>query len=45
MLSYHPRGRAEWVTPSGGVFGLGPAFYEESGGIFEPSAHYASLVT
>ena len=43
MLSYHPYENADWVTAQNGVFSLGDAFYEKSGGIYALSDHYESL--
>jgi L-alanine-DL-glutamate epimerase-like enolase superfamily enzyme len=45
MLSYHPRGKASWVQPEGGVYELGREFYKAGGGIFEPSPHYEEMFT
>jgi len=44
LESYHPRAGASWTQPCSGVFALGDDFFSCSGGIFEPSAHYAGLV-
>jgi hypothetical protein len=40
MAGYHPRAGAPWTVVQDGVFSLGDAFYEGSGGILEPSPHY-----
>ena len=43
LMSYYPMAGAEWVKTSKGVFETGKSFYSESGGIFNPSAHYEEL--
>jgi len=43
MVNYHPAASAPWMIPKNGVFELNSDFYERSGGIFEPSAHYESM--
>lgn len=43
MKSYHPRAGADWTQAQEGVFYTGKSFYEESGGIFQPSGHYEQL--
>ena len=43
MLSYHPYPNASWVTARDGVFPLDDDFYQKSGGIYAPSAHYEQL--
>lgn len=43
MLNYHPAARASWTKPKNGIFELNEAYYAQSGGIFEPSAHYNAL--
>jgi L-alanine-DL-glutamate epimerase-like enolase superfamily enzyme len=43
MLSYHPRGRANWTQTRQGVYITDKSFYEQSGGIFEPSEHYEQM--
>lgn len=45
LRGYHPCAAASWIDPVGGHFTLDETFYEESGGIFKPSDHYAGLVT
>lgn len=45
MKSYHPSYPAPWIEPKGGIYQLSDAFYTNSGGIFESSPHYLSLVT
>ncbi len=43
MIDYHPRGRAPWTVVQDGAFNLKADFYAESGGIFQPSEHYAKF--
>ena len=43
MKTYHPMAGAGWTEARDGVFHTGKEFYRESGGIFEPSAHYENL--
>ncbi len=43
LETYHPRAGAEWTQTKNGVFTTGRSFYDESGGIFLPSAHYEAL--
>jgi L-alanine-DL-glutamate epimerase-like enolase superfamily enzyme len=45
MRRHHPRGFASWTEVRNGVYELGPEFYAESGGIFEPSPHFEAMVT
>lgn len=45
MVRHHPRGDAPWTRVRNGVYELGPEFYDESGGIFEPSPHFDALVS
>lgn len=40
MLQYNPAGNASWMQARQGVFELQEEFYQNSGGIFEASAHY-----
>ncbi len=44
MKSYHPRPQAQWIEMEKGIFLLGDEFYKESGGIFDISPYYESLV-
>ncbi|HWA86819.1 MAG TPA: enolase C-terminal domain-like protein [Opitutus sp.] len=44
LESYHSRAGAGWTQARHGVFSLDEEFFACSGGIFEPSAHYAGLV-
>lgn len=44
LMSYHPKAGAAYTRANRGVFETEARFYRESGGIFEPSAHYAALV-
>jgi L-alanine-DL-glutamate epimerase-like enolase superfamily enzyme len=43
MISYHPRRNGSWVKTQQGVYITDASFYKESGGIFEPSAHYEDM--
>jgi len=43
MESYHPKTEAEWTKTKNGIYTTGKSFYDESGGIFLPSAHYGEL--
>ncbi len=43
MMTYHPKAGAEWTQTRNGVYHTGKSFYDESGGIFQPSAHYVEL--
>jgi L-alanine-DL-glutamate epimerase-like enolase superfamily enzyme len=40
MKGFHPLGGAPWVDAKGGLYELGEAFYQASGGIFLPAPHY-----
>ena len=44
MLGYHPNTAASWLQRKNGAFELDETFYQHSGGIFAPSAHYQALV-
>ncbi|WP_409344698.1 hypothetical protein [Paenibacillus sp. MBLB4367] len=44
MQTYHPLAGSPWTRTDDGLFRLGDDFYERSGGVFETSGHYASLV-
>lgn len=44
MQAYHPLAGAPWTRMEGGIFRLNDEFYAQSGGVFENSGHYASLV-
>ena len=44
LMSYHPKTGAAYTQASKGVFETDDRFFRESGGIFEPSVHYAALV-
>jgi hypothetical protein len=44
MVNYHPAHGASWMKVKDGIFELDRDFYERNGGIFEPSAHYESLL-
>ena len=43
MMTYHPRGNAKWTQTEKGVYITDKSFYDESGGIFEPSEHYEQM--
>ena len=43
MLTYHPRAGANWTKSEKGVYLTDKSFFDESGGIFQPSAHYEQL--
>lgn len=44
MEQHHPCAGAAWTKPRQGVFKLGKAFYDRSGGIFAVPAHYRNRV-
>ncbi len=43
MMSYHPRAKATWTQAKHGVFLTDQSFYDESGGIYQPSPHYEQM--
>ena len=43
MMTYHPRAGATWTQTRNGVYLTDKSFYEESGGIFQPSPHYEQM--
>jgi len=43
MMTYHPKAGAKWTQSEKGVYLTDKSFYEESGGIFQPSAHYEQM--
>lgn len=43
MLNYHPAFGQPWLTPEGGVYELGEAFFHDSGGILELASYYLTL--
>ncbi len=43
MMSYHPRADGSWVETKQGVYITDKTFYDESGGIFQPSPHYEKM--
>lgn len=43
MRSYLPMSDAEWTKTKDGVYPTGKAFFEKSGGVLMPSAHYQEL--
>ena len=44
MMGYHPYPDAGWRKTVDGVFNLDGDYYEKSGGIFAPSAHYQEML-
>jgi hypothetical protein len=43
MMTYHPRAKASWIQTQKGVYLTDKSFYEESGGIYQPSEHYEKM--
>lgn len=43
LMSYHPKAGANWTHTQKGVYLTDQTFYEQSGGILEPSAHYEAI--
>ncbi len=43
MVKYHPGSDTSWFQRKNGVFELNEDFYDRSGGMFEPSAHYQEM--
>src|SRR2546423_1543024 len=43
MMTYHPMAGANWTQTRNGVYLTDKSFYDESGGIFQPSAHYEQM--
>ena len=43
MATYHPKAGAKWTQSEKGVYLTDKSFYEESGGIFQPSVHYEQM--
>jgi hypothetical protein len=43
MMTYHPSAKASWTQTQKGVYLTDKSFYEESGGIFQPSEHYEKM--
>ncbi|MBU1821302.1 MAG: mandelate racemase/muconate lactonizing enzyme family protein [Bacteroidetes bacterium] len=43
LMSYHPKAGANWTQTKEGVYVTDKSFYEQSGGILEPSAHYEAV--
>lgn len=44
LLTYHPKPQANWVQAKAGVFEIKEDFYDQSGGILQPSPHYLGLM-
>ena len=42
-MTYHPKAMATWTQTRKGVYLTDKSFYEESGGIFQPSEHYEQM--
>ncbi|MEO8762930.1 MAG: enolase C-terminal domain-like protein [Ginsengibacter sp.] len=43
MMGYHPKAAGTWTQTQKGVYITDKSFYEESGGILQPSAHYEAM--
>jgi len=43
MVSYHPHAGASWTKTVDGVFNLNRDYYQKSGGLLTPSAHYEDM--
>lgn len=43
MMTYHPRSNASWIHTQKGVYITDKTFYQQSGGIFDPSPHYEKM--
>ena len=43
MVGWHPKAGAKWMQTEKGIFLTGKSFYDESGGIFQPSSHYEQM--
>lgn len=43
MIRFHPKPDAPWIRPHLGRFVCGREFFEQSGGILDPSSHYDAL--
>jgi L-alanine-DL-glutamate epimerase-like enolase superfamily enzyme len=43
LMTYHPKAEGKWTKTLNGVYVTDKSFYDESGGIFQPSAHYEQL--
>ena len=43
MVTYHPKAGAKWTQTQAGVYFTDKSFYDESGGIFQTSAHYEQM--
>jgi len=42
-MTYHPRAGANWTQTHNGIYITDKSFYNESGGIFQTSAHYEQM--
>ena len=43
MVTNHPQAGAKWTQTQKGVYLTDKSFYEDSGGIFQPSVHYEQM--
>jgi L-alanine-DL-glutamate epimerase-like enolase superfamily enzyme len=43
MMTYHPKAKASWTKTQNGVYITDKSFYEQSGGILDPSEHYEKM--
>jgi len=43
MMTYHPMAKGIWTQTQKGVYLTDKTFYEQSGGIFQPSEHYEKM--
>ena len=43
LMSYHPKAGASWTKTNKGIYLTDRSFYEQSGGIMEPSHHYTQM--
>jgi len=43
MMTYHPIAKGTWTQTQKGVYLTDKTFYEQSGGIFQPSEHYEKM--
>ena len=43
MMTYHPKASSNWTETDKGIYHTDLVFYEESGGIYEPSEHYQEM--
>jgi len=43
LMRYHPKAGANWTQTNKGVYITDKSFYDQSGGILDPSKHYSDL--